>query len=236
MQYEEFEAKVKAAGLTPRDCGNGHWRIENGKYEVNWWPFSRRKTIYVNGLSKGNAQRYGDCEAAIAAALSDPDIKRRGKRGSRKKHYRREKRAMLKRDPRCHWCKCSLTLETATLDHVIPLARGGSNATDNMVLSCEPCNKEKGNELWKAGRREQAGFDEAGLGSSERPLLRSAEGGTPNRDSDEQRRNPRGDGTDGRAESNRIADADVLGQQEYRESIPSPTGEQEVDSRLRSEV
>lgn len=148
MEYKEFAERVRAAGLTPRDCGGDHWRIENGRYEVNWWPNSRRKTIYVNGLSKGNTTRYGDIEAAIAAALEDPELKRRGKRADRKKHYRREKRVMLTKDPRCHWCKCDLNGKTATLDHRISLARGGSNATDNMVLACKKCNQEKGHEIW----------------------------------------------------------------------------------------
>lgn len=156
MEFKEFESRVKAVGLVARDCGNGHWRIENGRYEVNWWPFSKKRTIYVNGLSSGNTTRYGDCEAAILAATTDPEIKRKGKRGARKKSYRRDKKRLLARDPRCYWCKCELNTQTATLDHVIPLARGGSNATDNLVLSCEPCNKDKGNALWEENDERRA--------------------------------------------------------------------------------
>ena len=57
-----------------------------------------------------------------------------------------------------------MTLETATVDHVIPLARGGSNADDNLVLACDPCNKEKGHEVWtkeevKDGREEEKSSD-----------------------------------------------------------------------------
>lgn len=32
----------------------------------------------------------------------------------------------------------------ATLDHVLPKARGGTDRLSNMVISCGPCNSEKG--------------------------------------------------------------------------------------------
>lgn len=32
----------------------------------------------------------------------------------------------------------------ATIDHVVPRAKGGTNAQTNLVTSCWPCNLEKG--------------------------------------------------------------------------------------------
>jgi len=40
-----------------------------------------------------------------------------------------------------------LTKETATLDHVIPISRGGLNNANNYVIACEPCNSERGNNM-----------------------------------------------------------------------------------------
>lgn len=146
MNFKEFEQKVLALGLKARDCGGGHWRIEGGKYEVNWWPNSRRQTIYVNGLARERTIRYGNFEEAIKLATLDPEPDHRRK-ARRKKSYSRVKRERLKRDPFCHWCRTGLTIKTVTIDHVVPLLRGGSNADDNLVISCEPCNKEKGHEI-----------------------------------------------------------------------------------------
>lgn len=239
MEYKDFEARVKAAGLTPRDCGNGHWRIENGRYEVNWWPHSKKRTIYVNGLSAGNVTRYGDLETAIAAATTDPDIKRRGKRGERKNNYRKEKRALLRKDPRCHWCKCDLTTKTATLDHVIPLARGGSNATDNMVLSCGPCNKEKGNELWDKDRKTTDGgergphlSDEAQRPRREQHLCGHSDDAVRDRSGDDPTGELRGGGEVGGGESNRESSENVLGRTEYQREANGPAGEPQVDRGL----
>lgn len=47
----------------------------------------------------------------------------------------------------CHYCSTPLTMYTATLDHVHPRSRGGSNRLDNLVLACAPCNTRKGNQV-----------------------------------------------------------------------------------------
>lgn len=44
----------------------------------------------------------------------------------------------------CHYCGKKLRREQATVDHVIPKSKGGSNNSSNFVLSCAPCNTSKG--------------------------------------------------------------------------------------------
>jgi 5-methylcytosine-specific restriction endonuclease McrA len=62
---------------------------------------------------------------------------------SRTRKHRYE--ALLRRDgDTCFWCEVGLTSATRTLDHLVPLSKGGSNRLDNLVLSCEPCNAERG--------------------------------------------------------------------------------------------
>lgn len=43
----------------------------------------------------------------------------------------------------CQWCGKKLSLDEAEQDHLIPIAKGGSNATDNIVLCCSECNSHK---------------------------------------------------------------------------------------------
>lgn len=43
---------------------------------------------------------------------------------------------------RCYYCGCSLA--KFHCDHFVPLARGGSNLRENIVLSCSSCNCSKG--------------------------------------------------------------------------------------------
>lgn len=47
----------------------------------------------------------------------------------------------------CHWCCCSLTKLNFTVDHVIPLMRGGFHKPDNLVAACKSCNCSKGDKL-----------------------------------------------------------------------------------------
>lgn len=44
----------------------------------------------------------------------------------------------------CHWCHMPLNQETATIDHLVPLARGGVDKRANMVPACRSCNEARG--------------------------------------------------------------------------------------------
>jgi 5-methylcytosine-specific restriction endonuclease McrA len=48
---------------------------------------------------------------------------------------------------RCVYCGTALDFETATLDHVYPLARGGAHHPGNVVLACNRCNRLKSDRL-----------------------------------------------------------------------------------------
>jgi hypothetical protein len=44
---------------------------------------------------------------------------------------------------KCRYCGKQLTRFTCTLDHVTPVAAGGTNALDNLVTACLGCNSRK---------------------------------------------------------------------------------------------
>jgi hypothetical protein len=45
----------------------------------------------------------------------------------------------------CAYCNTRLSKQTRTRDHVTPRSRGGG-ANDNLVPSCAPCNRDKGDD------------------------------------------------------------------------------------------
>lgn len=82
------------------------------------------------------------------------------------------KRKLMEKDPHCFYCRRSLTNniwnqeeilnkvgiriidnpriiadDYATIDHVIPSSKGGSNDETNLVLACSSCNCEKGDQI-----------------------------------------------------------------------------------------
>ena len=48
----------------------------------------------------------------------------------------------------CAHCGKKLTTKTMTIEHIIPLSRGGANDPENLVALCYDCNQKKGNMLY----------------------------------------------------------------------------------------
>jgi 5-methylcytosine-specific restriction endonuclease McrA len=46
----------------------------------------------------------------------------------------------------CFYCSEALPIERITLDHIIPLSKGGWTRLDNLVCSCWSCNNKKSNK------------------------------------------------------------------------------------------
>lgn len=64
----------------------------------------------------------------------------------------RRERLWLAAGKMCHWCGCPTRLvegddkDQATVDHVIPRFKGGSNKDTNVVSSCRDCNGRRNHE------------------------------------------------------------------------------------------
>jgi 5-methylcytosine-specific restriction endonuclease McrA len=43
----------------------------------------------------------------------------------------------------CHYCQNKVAYKNITMDHLVPLARGGRSTKDNLVPSCKKCNNLK---------------------------------------------------------------------------------------------
>lgn len=54
------------------------------------------------------------------------------------------KRSIHERDDYvCQYCAIDLDASTATVDHVIPVSRGGRSTAANLVSACHDCNQRK---------------------------------------------------------------------------------------------
>lgn len=47
----------------------------------------------------------------------------------------------------CHYCGNKTAHKNLTMDHLVPLARGGRSTKNNLVPSCKDCNNKKKNML-----------------------------------------------------------------------------------------
>lgn len=83
--------------------------------------------------------RCDGCKSAVSRRIDDT-------RGSREARgygptWRRLAKDVIRRNPACIDCG---SVEDLTVDHVIPKARGGSDALDNLVTRCRTHNSAKG--------------------------------------------------------------------------------------------
>lgn len=65
----------------------------------------------------------------------------------RRKYTTREVAIMnniKKSNTRCYYCNEKVGINYRTVDHKIPISRGGLTVGKNLVMSCEKCNSEKG--------------------------------------------------------------------------------------------
>ena len=79
-------------------------------------------------------------ETRVPAVMMLKEMQRR-KRMPRFSRYNLYLRDMFT----CQYCTTQFTQKELTLDHVLPLSKGGKTSWENIVASCGPCNSRKGN-------------------------------------------------------------------------------------------
>ena len=58
----------------------------------------------------------------------------------------------------CYYCGLSIAAKELTMDHLVPIARGGRTTKGNVVPACKSCNNKKKQMLpmeWEAYLQEQ---------------------------------------------------------------------------------
>jgi 5-methylcytosine-specific restriction endonuclease McrA len=69
-------------------------------------------------------------------------------RSYRGRHHSWCVRTLVRRDGSdCSICGKSLASREITIDHRVPLSRGGADSIENMQIVCEPCGREKGDKI-----------------------------------------------------------------------------------------
>lgn len=114
-------------------------------YEIH--RFVANEIVCVIYRSKKGAPSYSNDEARkVHDAFYDK--KKINVSGTKRKRFFSEmKEALFERDGnKCFYTGVELTPETATIEHLIPISKGGKNNTDNLVLCTEESNQEMGDK------------------------------------------------------------------------------------------
>lgn len=133
------------AGATVKDCGGGHYQIR-GRLLVNYWPESKKRSAHVAGTTHG--KHHVSPTEAVQMAFTPPPIAPEHKKDTRHGNPKLQRLKLIRKNgPWCYWCKCRVTLASSTVEHVIPLHRGGLDNANNRVLACKPCNHSRGHDM-----------------------------------------------------------------------------------------
>ena len=89
-------------------------------------------------MGGGDSKKYHE----LSGAHTDPA---RLKREREKARELRRTRWWLDQVNRgiCHYCSKKFAASELTMDHVVPLARGGTSTKGNIVCACRSCNRDK---------------------------------------------------------------------------------------------
>ncbi len=49
----------------------------------------------------------------------------------------------LIQDTSCYYCQAAIGREAVTMDHIVPISRGGKSTKGNLVPCCYNCNEQK---------------------------------------------------------------------------------------------
>jgi 5-methylcytosine-specific restriction endonuclease McrA len=77
----------------------------------------------------------------FAYDLGDEEIRRERNRARELRQSQWWKRRLAK--GRCHYCGRPATAAELTMDHIVPIARGGRSTKSNVVPACKECNNQK---------------------------------------------------------------------------------------------
>lgn len=98
----------------------------------------------AKALRKRAAYKWGQNNRDTARAISN---RRRARKKEAEGTYTKHDIQDLRIRQLACLCGDSFEKVSATVDHVIPLSRGGSNWPTNLQLLCQPCNDSKGTKL-----------------------------------------------------------------------------------------
>lgn len=80
-------------------------------------------------------------EAFIYPDVDEAHMRREKARARELRHTQWWKNRRAK--GKCHYCRRPFPAKSLTMDHVVPVARGGRSVRSNVVPCCKDCNSQK---------------------------------------------------------------------------------------------
>jgi 5-methylcytosine-specific restriction protein A len=146
---EELDAIIATYDYIPK--------IKNQQYNVTQIHYNKDNIDIVLAIDPNdpNMMTYKDIQAlcvkakiefrnqSFGALISQMKEKFLNSKSIRHNFTKEERNQMYLDHPNCQMCEKKLTEKNFQIDHILPLACGGSNHKDNLQILCKPCHFEK---------------------------------------------------------------------------------------------
>lgn len=121
------------------------WRTNKREDYLSSHRKSSLKQYYANPA--GFKKRAKAWRAKRPLVHNELEHRRRAKKRSVSFENCSKRIATLQSERFCRWCCIALSPDNSSIDHVIPLACGGTHTPDNLVAACRSCNSSKSDKL-----------------------------------------------------------------------------------------
>lgn len=149
IESAKYRSKNRAACITRTKA----WREKNPTYhseKARQWRRENQEAhlAYMRRYTKENPHRARDWARNNPEKARAKTLRYRArKQNARGTHTAEDILAIYEQQRgQCWWCGAPVG-DDYHVDHRIPLSRGGSNAPENLVISCPYCNRSKSNKL-----------------------------------------------------------------------------------------
>ena len=105
------------------------------------------KLVERDGTRVLRSQRFEFPQPSVVRLVDYIDVRGRQRRSSSKRT-----RILARDHYRCQYCGTRGGALNLTMDHILPVSRGGFNSPDNLVTACLACNQKKGNRTPEEAR------------------------------------------------------------------------------------
>lgn len=138
----------RARYASKKDLLTEQRRKRDSKRAVEIARLARKRRRKNAAAIKAQKRRYLATPAGRAAAKNGFSRRRARIRACASTVTTAQIRQLLKAARKCAYCGLRFTSKRKpTLDHVVPLARGGAHSLGNLAVCCKPCNSTKGAKL-----------------------------------------------------------------------------------------
>ena len=143
----QLKRAAKKHGLVVVKLSHHHYQIKGGPLLINYYPYSKQRSVYVGGTKTGFKNVTPKC--AVEMAFKPPPYHAcKAKRSCSSTNKVRRNKLWDKGVRECHWCHDPFhSIHQATLEHIVPLARGGLDNMNNLTLACRRCNNGRGSDM-----------------------------------------------------------------------------------------